>query len=86
MEVLRDLGNWMVPGSGFVAVIRKRILDSKELHKKDKNMSCLTASIIGLSSQCVEEICRECSKYGIVQITNYCCSGNVSIGGEKSTN
>lgn len=48
-----------------------------------KDMSCLTASIIGLSNQCVEEICRECSKYGIVQITNYCCSGNVSIGGAK---
>lgn len=29
--------NWMVPGSGFVAVIRKKILDSKGLHKKEKS-------------------------------------------------
>lgn len=44
---------------------------------------CLTASIIGLSNQCVEDICKKCSQIGVVQVTNYCCSGNVSVGGEK---
>lgn len=43
----------------------------------------LTASIIGLPNQCIENICKKCSNIGIVQVTNYCCSGNVSIGGEK---
>lgn len=55
----------------------------KTMEECVKDMSCLTASIIGLSNECMEELCKECSKYGIVQITNYCCSGNVSIGGEK---
>lgn len=48
-----------------------------------KGMSCLTASIIGLSDEIVKEICMKCASKGVVQITNYCCIGNITIGGER---
>lgn len=48
-----------------------------------KELDCKTVSIIGLSNDFVEKICKECSNLGVVEITNYCCSGNITIGGER---
>ncbi len=43
---------------------------------------CKTVSIIGLSYKEIEEICLECSDYGVVEVSIYCCDGNVSVAGQ----
>lgn len=55
----------------------------KVMQECTRDIDGFAASIIGLSNENMEYICRECAGLGVVQITNYCCSGNVSIGGEK---
>ena len=43
---------------------------------------CKTVSIIGLNYKEIEEICLECSDYGVVEVSIYCCDGNVSVAGQ----
>lgn len=66
----------------------KEILDivkyrGQLMEESVKDIDGMTVSIIGLSSNRVEEICDRCLEIGIVGVTNYCCEGNVSIAGLK---
>lgn len=42
------------------------------------------AAIIGLSKDDVLDVCKEASRYGIVEAANYNCPGQISISGEIS--
>lgn len=42
------------------------------------------ASVLGLSREIVEEVCREASKVGLVMPANYNCPAQVVISGEKA--
>lgn len=40
------------------------------------------AAILGLDSEVLNEVCKECSEYGIVEVANYNCPGQIVIAGE----
>lgn len=45
--------------------------------------SGLVAAMLGLSSEAVQEVCREASRVGVVAPANWNCPGQVVIAGEK---
>ncbi|WP_133627720.1 ACP S-malonyltransferase [Fonticella tunisiensis] len=41
------------------------------------------AAIIGIEREKIESCCREMSKYGVIEVANYNCPGQIVISGEK---
>ncbi len=63
-----------------VRLVRKRGSIMAEAGKKNPGSM---AAILGLDSQAVADLCRECSDAGIVEPANYNCPGQVVISGHK---
>ncbi|GAB6098480.1 ACP S-malonyltransferase [Halanaerocella petrolearia] len=63
-----------------VKLVRKR---GQLMSQADPSGEGTMAAIIGLSSEEVENICQTGSQYGIVEVANYNCSGQVVISGEE---
>lgn len=48
-----------------------------------KGIECGMSAILGMEREALLEVCRECCKFGVVEITNYNCPNQIVIGGEK---
>lgn len=48
-----------------------------------KDIPCMMAAVLNLDRQVLQDICREASAIGTVEIANYNCPGQLVISGEK---
>lgn len=48
-----------------------------------KDILCMMAAVLNLDRQVLQDICREASSIGTVEIANYNCPGQLVISGEK---
>lgn len=55
----------------------------KEMAGAVKDISCMMAAILNLDKETMLEICKDASQYGVVEVANYNCPGQLVISGEK---
>lgn len=72
-SALYTAGVWDKKQIMEIVSVRGRIMEEAVKNIKGKSIS-----VIGLDNESVEQICHSC---GSAQITNYCCDGNITIGG-----
>lgn len=54
----------------------------KAMTQASQGIDCKMAAILGLTRQALQEVCKKASEYGVVEIANYNCPGQIVIAGE----